>query len=162
MRRAALLLILMIPVALPQIRGGGGGGGNRGGFDGGGGRMGPGPGGGGIGSRPVAPVQNPYNMGPTPFSAGGVGGINSGFGSVVFPSGVTSFGSYINPIYSSPVYTNNNTFASRLGGVVSGVPPVYGAERPNFIEGNYSTTYGTWNNRGRTTVYPVPVFVGGG
>jgi len=71
--------------------------------------------------------------------------VNSGFGSVVFPGGVSSFGNVVNPVYSNL----QNSFATRLGNVVAGVSPY----QNNFIGGG---------SRSRTGVYPVPVFVGGG
>jgi hypothetical protein len=143
MKRVGLMSLMVLLVSLPVVaqRGGGAGGARGGGFSGpgggraGGGFNGGGPGGSGrISAGPVGGyggglVGNPYgNLGPTPFSNGTYG---AGFGSVVFPGGVRSFGSVGSPIYSSR--------------------PVVGGYNSGFIGGGVA----------RTAVYPVPVFVGG-
>jgi hypothetical protein len=141
MKRIVVILLAALPV-LAQIRGGGGGGGRMGngggGFSGprGGGFNGPGRGAPPPPSRPTGGglVGNPYgNLGPTPFSNGTYG---AGFGSVVFPSGIRSYGSVGSPIYSSQ--------------------PVLGGRPGGFIGGGFI------GSPARTAIYPVPVFVGGG
>jgi hypothetical protein len=73
------------------------------------------------------------------------GPVGAGFGSVVNPGGVSSFGSVVSPIYSV-----NQSFATRLGGAVSGNPsglvgPVRvqrpAAIYPVFIGGGYGYNY---------------------
>jgi hypothetical protein len=151
MRLARVMMIAAATslVAFGQGRGMRGGGGAPA-YNGGGRGEGRGDG----GSRGIfAGSGNPGgNLGPAPFSGGGIGigTINSGFGSVVFPGGVRSFGSAVNPVYS-----NNSSFANRLGVVVSGMPATIVAPRQNFIQGSYSYGYGG------AAVYPYPVVVGG-
>lgn len=149
MKRLLVVLMLTLPIVVFAQRGGGGagrggGGGRAGGGNAGGGYAGP--------SRGSGFIGGGGNLGPTPFAGTASGlGPYAGFGSVVFPGGGSSFGTVVSPIYS-----NNQSFAGRLGTVVSGVPPSIVAPGPGFgLTGN------SFIGRGRTAVYPVPVFVGG-
>ena len=144
MKRITALLLVALPV-LAQVRGGGSGG-MRGGAGAG---VHPGTSFGGAG-RGSGFVGNTGRITSQNFPIPAAAGNTAGFGSVVFPGGVPGFGSVVNPIYS-----NNQSFAGRLGNVVSGVPPLMVAPGPLGTSGS------GFIGRGRAAVYPVPVFIGG-
>lgn len=127
----SLVSVLAALPVLAQIRGGGGGGRGGGGFQGGaGGFSSGGDRRGGIIAVPPSPangrglIGNPYgNLGPAPFSNGTYG---SGFGSIVFPGGIRSFGSVGSPIYSSrPVVGGYYSGGGFIGSARTAVYPVF-------------------------------------